>query len=93
MGFLRKYEYFELLDILELKFFLHHDSKSPALVILYGVHDGFFCVRKRPSISESVLHDEIHRIESLLEYPHWRSFIDAHKVTYNDELFSSSADS
>lgn len=87
---MRKYVYDELLDILELRFYQNALNTSPSMVILYGVHDGFIDVRKRPSVTVSEVCSEIHRLANLVDDPHWKSFVKAHSVTYLDnELFES----
>lgn len=99
MPVLRRYIYDELLDVLELRYYLSYDSKSPALIILYGVHDGFITVRRRPSVTVTVVASEIHRLQSLTDSLHWKSFVKAHSITYerevefDNELFASDCDS
>ena len=42
MAILRRYDYDDLMNILEVKVFMHNSDKKPCLRILYGVDDGFF---------------------------------------------------
>lgn len=88
--YLRRYVYDELLDILELRFYKNSLNQSPSMVILYGVHDGFLDVRKRPSVTVSEVCYEIHLLSNLVDDPHWKSFVKAHSITYSDnELFEA----